>query len=490
MPKRNKLKQKNPKKAIINQAIKSGVAKVQNNKVITKQKPIKILAWGASPLVITGFGVVMKELLTNLFRSNPGKYEVRHVGINYLGDAFDSNVITGGPQNGVYLQWPAMQAHTSQKHFMYGHQKFLNLLSTIDPKDVDVVFLFEDPFWIGGLIPQTKDIFIDQIKNIMKQKGMGHVPVVAYYPIDGIPDPDWIANIQKIDFPITYLNFGKESCITICPSLKDRLNVIPHGLNSKEFFPVSSEEARTFKRMMFGDGYVDKFMCLNVNRNQLRKMLPSTLMAFKEFQRQVNGNAFIYMNMKAVDVGWNLLKVCRNLGLQVNKDVFFPPNFNVQKGLPVEDLNKVFSIADALLTTATGGGWEFSITQAFATKTAVVAPANTSHIELCGDQTNNDIKRGFLYASGDRPSLRTIFTNDNEVLRPLPNIEDMVQKLKFVHDNPEVKAKVEENAYNWVTTKLRWDKDIVPKFDRIFTAAYNQKVSIEQQYLNKLQSVS
>lgn len=475
MTKRNKRKKLDPKKAIINQAIKSGAVKVQDNKIMPKSKKIKILAWGASPLVITGFGVVMKELLTNLFRSNPGKYEVRQVGINYLGDAYDPNYITGGTENGLYMQWPAMQAHTSEKHFMYGHQKFLNILSTINPADVDVVFLFEDPFWIGGPIPKTRDLFIDQIKNIMQQRGMGHVPIVAYYPIDGIPDPAWINNINKVDYPITYLNFGRQASINVCPQLQDRISVIPHGLNPKEFFPISKQEARTFKRIMFGDDYVDKFMCLNVNRNQLRKMLPATLIAFKEFQKQVNGNAFIYMNMRAQDVGWDLPKVCRNIGLQVNRDVFFPPNFNVQKGLPVEDLNRVFNIADMLVTSATGGGWEFAITQAFATKTAVVAPANTSHIELCGDQGNNELKRGFLYASGNTLSLRAVFSNDNEVVRPLPNIEDMIHKMKYVYDNPDIKAQVEENAYNWVTTQLRWDENVVPKFDRVFTAAYNLK---------------
>lgn len=465
--KSNKIKKVNPNKSVINQ--------LKNSPTLSTNSKIKVLAWGASPLIITGFGVVMKELLTNLFKSYPGKYEFRQVGINYLGDAYDSTVITGGHTNGLYYQWPAMQATTAQPHFMYGHQKFLDVLRQIHPNELDVIFLFEDPFWVGGNIPKSQQVFIDEIKKILKARGLLHIPVVGYYPIDGIPDPSWLHHINKLDIPITYLNFGKNLSIQACPALKDRLKVIPHGINTKEFFTIPEEESRTFKRIMFGDEYTDKFMCLNVNRNQLRKMLPSSLMAFKEFQKQVNGNAFLYMNMRPVDVGWNLIRVCRNLGLQVNKDVFFPPNFNVQKGLPIEDLNKAFNAADMLITSATGGGWEFSITQAFATKTAVVAPANTSHVELCGDQRDTSSQRGFLYASGNTPSLRTFFSNDNDVMRPLPNVEDMIQKMLYVYNNPDVKKQVEDNAYNWVTKNLQWERDIVPKFDRVFTAACQLK---------------
>lgn len=448
---------------------------------ITKSNgsPIQILAWGANPFVITGFGVVMKEIFSNLFRTNPGKYNIRQVGINYFGDAFDPDVITGGPTNGIYQQWPAMQANVPAAHsqvHQYGQYKFLQVLATIDPALVDVIFLCEDPFMVGGAILGTNEGYVDKIKQTLAERNMSHIPIVSYFPIDGIPKAVWLHNICKTDFPVTYLNFGKQYISKIYPELDKKLSIIPHGINQNEFFPVPEIEARRFRRLMFGDVFVDKFMLLNVNRNQQRKMLPSTLIAFSEFKKVIGDNkAFIYMNMRPVDVGWNLYEVCNSLGLQVGKDVLFPAEFNVQVGLSIEELNLVFNTADLLVTSATGGGWEFALTQAFATKTCVLAPANTSHVDLCGDQNSSDGIRGMLYASGDSLSLRTIFSNDNEVLRPLPNVEDMIQKMLFLYNNPNVRAQIETNAYNWVTSTINWNKNVVPLFDQVFTHAKKVK---------------
>lgn len=436
------------------------------------QDRIKILGWGATPYVITGFGVVMRKILHSLYRMYPGKYDISMVGINHLGDFYDEIELTGGFQNGRFKQWPAMQFGGSRAN-QYGQHKFLSLIDTLNPFDFDLVFLFEDPFWVGGDVPNAKPItpYIDAIKGKMAARGKGHLPIVAYFPIDGIPKEQWVKNIAKIDIPITYLNFGKQACIEVVPELQDRLQIIPHGVDMQEFYPVSDTEKRVFRRAMFGDEFVDKFMFINVNRNQLRKLVPSTLIAFKRFQELTNNAGVIYLNMRAVDVGWNLVECCKMLGLTPGVDVLFPPNFNVQKGLTLEELNKVFSSADVLLSTAVGGGWELAITQAFASKTAVIAPANTSHIELLGDQEDEESQRGLLYKAGETLSQRIIFPNDNEVLRPLPDLDDMVDKMIKIYEDTALRNKLQDNAYDWVESSLSWERDVVPKFDYLFTVA-------------------
>jgi glycosyltransferase involved in cell wall biosynthesis len=437
---------------------------------------LKVLVWGASPYVITGFGVVMRKLLQNLFSSFPGKYDVYQVGINHLGDAYDEFEITGGPNNGRYQQWPAMQAG-SQRHHMYGQNKFLQLLAQ-SPVDFDVIFLFEDPFWIGGVIPGTNPpkVFMDEIKKVLAHRGKSHIPIVSYYPIDGVPHKEWILRINQTDIPITYLNFGAQASVNAVPEIQNKIKIIPHGVDPEEFYPISEKDKRLFRRAMFGDGFADKFMFLNVNRNQLRKLVPSSLLAFKEFQRQTGGAGFIYLNMKAKDVGWDLPRVCQMIGLRIGTDVILPPNFNVQKGLTLQQLNSVFNCADLLVTSAVGGGWELAITQAFATKTPVLAPRNTSHVELCGkDQSSVDTMRGMLYESGGSLSRIMIFPNDNEVPRPLPNVEDMLEKMLFLYENKEFREQMAENAYNWAMSSLRWKEDVAFKFDECFTAAKKLK---------------
>lgn len=475
-----KRKNRAPKKVVTNlpEAMK---AKLNNAKKLQPKKtltgPIRMAVWGASPYVITGFGEVMRQILTNLYSNYPGMYEIYQVGINFVQHNYDELAITGKPENGVYRQWSAFAPGPgADRRHIYGQRRFLELLKELLPKvDLDVIFIFEDPFILGGIVPGAdKPVpMIDAIKMLLKQAGKEHIPIVAYYPIDGQPKIAWLNNIAKTDFPITYLRFGKKTSEQLCPALENRVSVIPHGADLTEFHPIDKAQARIFKRAMFGESFADKFMFLNVNRNQLRKLIPSGLIAFREFKRQVP-NSFIYLNMKAVDVGWNLPEVCKSLGLRVGEDVLFPRDFNVQKGLTLEDLNKVFNCADVLLSTAIGGGWELSITQAFSTKTTVIAPANTSHVELCGPQ-GPDEARGILYQSGGESLSRyAIFPHDNEVPRPLPDLDDLLKKMIWAYNNQDLCRKIEDRAYEWVQT-LNWSENIVPNFHQVFQAAAKKK---------------
>ena len=479
MTKKNKFREKQL------QLIQQKSLEVNNmNTPTTTVKPMNILAWAATPYVITGFGCVMKELLQNLYKSYPGMYNIHLVGINFHGEYQNELEITGGLQNGRLTQTPAAAQLAGGAMNLYGQTKLLEVLRNTT-SDLDAVFLFEDPFWIGGNVPgaNANISFIDAVKSELHAKGMSHVPVICYFPIDGIPKKSWIENIAKYDIPITYLKFGANACIQNVPKLNGRISIIPHGVNPSEFFPISKHESMIFKRAMFGERSANKFMLLNVNRNQMRKLVPSTLMAFKVFQQQVP-ESFIYLNMKPVDVGWNLLSVCDSLGLEVGKDVMFPPDFSVQKGLSIEDLNKVFNCADALVSTATGGGWELAITQAFATKTLTIMPGNTSHVELCGPQGDPLAQRGILYNSGTSLALQTVFTSDNEVVRPMPDLDDMVNKLLWAYSHKEETERIKENAYNWVTSELTWEKHVVPKFHKIFQLAKNVKQDRVKQLTN------
>lgn len=461
----------------------------QTMQKLSSKPQINILAWAATPYVITGFGIVMKEILTTLYKNYPGVYNIYQVGINFHGDFADELYVTGGIERGRYKQWTAKVPMPGGGTNLYGQPKFLQLLQDIQDVDVDLIFLFEDPFWVGGPIPgldQSKS-FPLLIKETLARKGMGHVPIVAYFPIDGIPKPSWIKNIASyVDLPITYLDFGHKACVQLEPSLQNRLRIIPHGVNTKEFFPIHPTELRTFKRAMFGEIASDKFMFMNVNRNQLRKLVPSNLIAFKEFQKYVP-NSFIYLNMQPVDVGWNLIECCNSLGLEIGKDVFFPPSFDTQKGLSVEDLNKLFNCADVLTSTATGGGWELSVTQAFATKTVTLVPNNTAHTDLCGSQTDLNTQRGVLYNSGSELKLSMIFPNDNEVVRPAPDLDDMVAKMKLLYDNPNLCRQIENNAYKWATETLNWERNVVPKFHQAFVDAKNVKAARIKQIMDQQQ---
>jgi len=465
--------------------------KYNSNKTVAVKKaqspdqlPIRLLIWGASPHVITGFGNMMKQILQRLYRKYPGQYQISQMGINYYGDPIDELEMTGGFQNGRYQQWPAAtQRGGLPMSHMFGQARFVELLRS-HPVDFDVVFLAEDPFWLGGVIPTDppgkQRVFIDEIRNGLAARNRPYVPIIGYFPIDGIPDPMWAQHLAKYDFPITYLRFGAESIIKKNPDLNGRVHVVPLGADFEEFYPLTQEEISTYKRALFGEENKDKYVVLNCNRNQPRKFIPSNMLAFKHFHDKYP-DSILYLHMKSKDVGWDLTRVARNLGLEVGKNVFFPANFNINRGVPVQDLNRIFNIADMLTTSALGGGWELAVTQAFATRTITVVPNNTSHAELCSEG------RGVIYNCGNRLSHLAILAGDNDVLRPLPDTDHMIEQMIWVRENPEKAEQVVDNAYKWTREHIVWD-NIITQWHSIFTQARNLRFSREQQVRQEMQA--
>jgi len=104
--------------------------------------------------------------------------------------------------------------------------------------------------------------------------------------------------------------------------------------------------------------------------------------------------------------------------------------------------------------------------EAMATKTPVVIPDNTAMTEFVND-TN-----GYLVKSGTNSSLFTVIPNDNEIIRPLVDVEDLVDKLKQIYyDRDEAKCRA-ETAYKWVTEEMDWKKNIVPQWIKVFDKVY------------------
>jgi glycosyltransferase involved in cell wall biosynthesis len=270
--------------------------------------------------------------------------------------------------------------------------------------------------------------------------------------------------MSAVDVPITYTEYGRKQCINQYPAIKDKLQVIPHGINVKEFFPVDPAKLSELRKFYFGP-HADKFIIVNINRNQQRKDIPRTLMVFKEFKKECP-NSILYLHMAEKDVGWDLPRVCKHLDLTVGADVIFPRNFNVNSGFPVGIVNDLYNCGDVCISTTCGGGWELSSVESMATKTPCIFPDNTALTEIFADG------RGFLCRSGDTPNMHHVFTMDNEIIRPLANISDYVKYLKRLYEKPEIGRQMADKAYQWVHANLLWERDIVPKFDYIFQSLY------------------
>lgn len=397
---------------------------------------IKLLFYGDAPTVATGFGTVSRNILQGLHAT--GKYDIAVLGVNYWGD----------PHQFKFPIWPIGIGGQDP----YGRQRAFEMMTR--DFDFDVLFLFQDSFILESFMAQ----------GLPKLRQSKKFVTVGYYPIDGTPKKSWIDCMNMFDVPVAYTEFGKKESILACPSIADKIQVIPHGANTKDFFPLSKEEVLQFRTSFFGR-LADKFIITNVNRNQQRKDIPRTLLAFREFKK-LRPNSVLYLHMAAKDQGWNLPEVISGMGLVLNEDVLLPGgNFGPNQGYPIEAVNCIYNASDVIMSTTVGEGWGLSSVEAMACKTPIIFPDNTALREIVG------LDRGYLVESGATPNDFMVIPNDNEILRPVTSVTGMAEALINVYDNREEAAARAETAYNWVISNLVWDKHIVPQWDALLMKA-------------------
>jgi len=420
--------------------------KVRN--VIKNQNKIKVLAYCDSPTAATGFGTVSRNIFEALY--NTGRYDIDILGINYWGD----------PHNFPYRIWPT---GTNQQKDPYGRQKVVNMIPQMD---FDLLFFLQDTFILD---------FLPTLMPHLKSKRQKPFKSIVYYPIDSILKPEWGKNIDVIDTLVAYCEFNRQETLKVLPDRKD-IEVISHGVNTKDYFPLTNNEIKAFRNQYFGP-QADKFIITNLNRNQQRKDIPRTLIAFKKF-REIVPDSILYLHMAMKDQGWNLPEICKNMGLDISKDVIFPQNFGPNQGYPVQIVNALYNVSDVIISTTTGEGFGLSWIESMAAKTPIIMPNNTAMTEFITED------KGYLVKSGTNGSLFTILPHDNEVLRPLVDVDDLVDKLVDVYTNREEATKKAENAYKWVVEEMDWQKGIARQWVELFDESY-EKIGRDQEEAQK-----
>lgn len=408
-----------------------------------KQKKIRVLAYCDSPTCATGFGTVSRNIFEALH--NTGRYEIDILGINYWGD----------PHGLPYRIWPT---GINGDKDPYGRTKVVGMIPQMQ---YDILFLLQDTFILD---------FMPSLFSQLEASGKDFKSI-CYFPIDGVPKTQWIDNVNNADELVAYSQFGADAAKAAQPDCKD-LHIIPHGANVNDFRPLPQGEVRDFRRQYFGK-HADSFIVTNLNRNQHRKDIPRTIAAFKKFRESVP-KSILYLHMAPKDQGWDLPEVCKAYGFDIAEDVIFPENFGPNQGYPREVVNMIYNASDLVVSTTLGEGWGLSWVEAMAARTPVLMPNNTAMTENISED------RGYLCDSGTSVALTTVLANDNEVVRPLVDVEDMADKMVHIYNNYEEALEKADKAYNWVHKDLNWQGNVgkqwIDLFDKVYADIIEEKV--------------
>lgn len=408
------------------------------------EQKIEVLCWMDSPTVATGFATVSRNLLTQLNKT--GKYRFTVLGISHLGIPFDTDkypYLKFPEHGGLY---PAQDGGD-----VYGFRKILSMISAGKP---DILFILNDPFVIGNIMPQLLAIR-DQLPKKFS--------IVYYFPLDMKPKKAWVTEtIAKVDFPITYTEFASSAVLEQEPSLTN-LKVIPHGTDREQFKPIVGD-ARTFlKKSIFGP-YSERFIILTVCRNQPRKDLNKTFEVFSKFHKRFP-ETYLYVLASMNDVGGNMQEIAEQHGLKYGDDWNCPPaqSYNPNQGMPIAMVHSLYAACDLLVSTSVGEGWGLPITEAMSCGIPVLVPRHTSLVEIVGENE----ERGWLVEAGHFGDTMTMGLNDNNIVRPMVNSENMLEKLTRIYRYRSQSEKKIKAALEWVPT---WEST-ASDWEEIFEAA-------------------
>lgn len=391
--------------------------------------PIRILAL-FDYNTFTGFATVSRNLVQQ-WQKTYGKDMVLHiVAVNYFGDDYSEG------ENIRVIS--AKKKDVAKDDF--GRYVFM---ASLRGGDYDLIFILQD---LGVIVPIIPHLI--EIKEEKKKAGRQLFKSVLYFPVDFALTPNLGKGLEFFDMLATYTEYGRSHVLRLNKQLITKLYVIPHGNNNEHFHKLELEEMHAFRNEYFQPNQ-NKFIVGCINRNQSRKDIPTTIFGFLEYWDNYNKDSFLYLHMNPKDpMGWHLRTILAQTPLVEGRDFMFPPVQDYNKGADIKKLNKIYNSIDVFLSTATGGGWELTVTEAMSAKTPCVIPQHTSFEELAG--TNGE--RAFLLEN-QYPVVAMI---DN-IIRFQSDIFEIAEQLDKVHKGECVQEKTAAALQFVNSDKLKWE---------------------------------
>jgi len=321
----------------------------------------------------------------------------------------------------------------------YGHFGEMLIPRYLRDLRPDQVVTLGDPWWLGFMRQA-------QVQSWLRWIGARWI---LYYPLDGelpdgrIPD-DWIATIGAADVPVAYSQYG----VALSQRCGLRPRYIPHGVDTQLFCPPTDKVAA--KQAL---GYQDQFIILADARNQPRKMLPRLLLIFARFARGKD-DVRLHLHCDPDDPaakagGYDLRQLIAEL--DIRDKVTFTKGFTIARGIPLEQLARIYQAADVHLLTSGGEGFGLPTLQAAAAGVVPFAPDYSANTEL-------------IRGRGELIGVAAFQAGPFGIQRALIDVDDCVARLEMYYHDRALLRKMGEQArrfaldYDWERILPMWDQ--------------------------------
>lgn len=249
----------------------------------------------------------------------------------------------------------------------YGDPELIRMLLT--RHKIDAIVHFTDPRYWTWLYHMSAEL-------------RQHVPIFYYHIWDDLPAPhynkpfyescDLLMGISKQSTNISRLVLGSNQYVELNDSTttKDtasnlpKVCYVPHGINSKYFFPMDKNDpkVRLFRQKLF-QGSDPEYVILHNNRNIRRKMTSDVIVAFKVFldskKPSERGDIRLVLHTQPIDEnGTDLYAVIDTLTPEYKDQIIF-----TNARYAPQDLNLLYNSCDVVINIGSNEGWGLSSTE-------------------------------------------------------------------------------------------------------------------------------
>lgn len=212
-------------------------------------------------------------------------------------------------------------------------------------------------------------------------------PIVSWVPLDHITPPPGVIEFLRREnvTPITMSPHGQRQLEDLgIPS-----TYIPHGIDTKAYYPDMHYKGQTFKQMMGlqdSDHLVGIVAANKANGSIHRKAFAENLLAFSMHLKK-HPDSYLYIHSEPTKSygGFDLAVLLKMVGIPKN-NVFLPDLYQLRQGFDHDYMRAMYSSLDVLLSTSYGEGFGIPTVEAQACGTRVI----TSNFAASGDLASED----------------------------------------------------------------------------------------------------